>query len=91
MPVKSVVRHVSLVHSDALPTRLTAFSVPVFEACAAEGLPVAHDVALTAETLTTLTAGEVRHMPAETFGFCALIREDDLRGEDEQNYKFKVT
>jgi len=78
VPVLALVRHLALVDADRLAATVAVLGVHALEALAAERLRLLHDVALAAQLLGALVAREVIHVPALTFRFCALIREDYL-------------
>lgn len=81
VPVETRVRHLTLVHPDGSPARLTVLGVHALEAGAAVRPTFAHDVALASQMCVAFKAAEVLHVPAATLRLRALVREDDLERE----------
>lgn len=81
MPVLSVVAHLALVDADHLAAVVAVLGEHGVEAAQAVGLSLPHDVALPAQLMLALLAGEVFHVPGATLGLRALVREDDLSRE----------
>jgi len=78
VPVLVFVRDLALLDADRLATGGAELDVDLFEALAAVGLRGLHEVALSAEELVAVEAGEVCHVPGATLGLGALVAEDDL-------------
>lgn len=66
-----------------LPAGVAVLGVERLEAGAAVGPSLLHDVALAPQHGLALEAAEVLHVPVATLGLGALIRKDDLGGENE--------
>lgn len=79
VPVLALVGHLALVDADGLPARVAVLREAAVEAGQAVGPRLPHDVALPAELLGALRAGEVLHVPRAAFRLRALVGEDDLR------------
>lgn len=75
--------HLSLVYSNGLPAVVTVLCEHGVEADQTERLPFPHDVPLATQLLVALEAGKVFHVPGTSLSLCALIGQDNLKGEEE--------
>lgn len=78
VPVQAIVGHLSMVHTDMVPTGLTVFSVERLKASATVRSSILHNVALPTQNCLAFETGEVLHVPVATLSFRALISKDDL-------------
>ena len=64
----------TLIDANDFPARVTVLGEHAVETGQTIGSSFSHDIALTPKLSVTLEAGEVKHVPGSTLGFCALVR-----------------
>lgn len=78
VPVLPIIRHLALINSNVVPTRVAVLGVERLKAGAAVWSSFLHDVPLAAQYCLALEAAEVLHVPVPALCLGALISKDDL-------------